>query len=57
MLSQNEPIILGVSGWLAKRLDLKIDQVRIGFLIAVILGGAGILLYLILALIKSSKNE
>ena len=50
-------MILGVSEWLGKRLDMKTEHVRIGFLLALILAGSGALLYLIFFVIKSIKNE
>lgn len=50
-------MILGVSEWLGKKLDMKTEHVRIGFLLALILAGSGVLLYLIFFVIKSIKNE
>ena len=45
-------MILGVSEWLSGKIGLTTQQVRIGFLLAVLLLGAGIGLYIILWLVK-----
>lgn len=50
-------MILGVSDWLAPKLGMKPEHVRIGFLVAVLLAGAGVGLYLILWIIKTLKKE
>ena len=50
-------MILGVSEWLGGKIGMKTEHVRIGFLLAVILAGAGVGLYLILWLVKVIKKE
>jgi len=50
-------MILGVCDWLSRRLDINVDYLRVGFVLLTILGGSGILLYLIFFLIKAIKNE
>jgi len=50
-------MLLGVCEWLSGRLDINVDHLRIGFVILTILGGSGILLYLIFFVIKAIKNE
>lgn len=50
-------MILGVSEWLGPKLGMKTEHVRIGFLLAAILAGVGVGLYLILWIIKTLKKE
>ncbi len=45
-------MILGVSDWVGKKVGLKALYVRIAFVVAVLLYGFGIGLYLILWIIK-----
>jgi len=49
---KKENMILGVSGWLGKKVGLKESYVRIGFVISVLFFGVGIGIYLILWIIK-----
>ena len=50
-------MILGVSEWLGKQIGMKTQHVRIAFLLAVILAGVGVGLYLILWIVKILKKE
>jgi phage shock protein PspC (stress-responsive transcriptional regulator) len=50
-------MILGVSGWLGEKIGLTTEQVRIAFLLSVLLLGAGVGLYLILWLVKIISKE
>lgn len=45
-------MILGVSGWLGKKIGMKEGTVRILFVVGALVFGVGIVLYLILWLIK-----
>jgi phage shock protein PspC (stress-responsive transcriptional regulator) len=45
-------MILGVSGWLSKKIGMKESHVRIAFVIGVLIFGVGIGLYLILWIVK-----
>ncbi len=45
-------MILGVSGWLGKKLGVKESTVRIAFVLGVLIFGVGIGIYLICWLIK-----
>lgn len=45
-------MILGVSGWLGKKIGMKEKTVRIAFVLLFFLFGVGLGLYLILWLIK-----
>ena len=45
-------MILGVSGWLGKKIGMKEKTVRILFVISVLFFGVGIGLYLILWIVK-----
>lgn len=48
-------MILGVSEWVASKINMQTSHVRIGFVISLFLG-FGILLYLILWIIKMVKG-
>lgn len=50
-------MLLGVCEWLSGRLDMNVDHLRIGFVLLFILGGSGLLLYVIFFIIKMIKNE
>ena len=50
-------MILGVCEWLSGKLNVETRFLRIGFIVFALLGGSGVLLYLILFLIKAIKNE
>lgn len=45
-------MILGVSGWLGKKIGLKEQTVRILFVVGFLLFGVGLVLYLVLWLVK-----
>ena len=45
-------MILGVSDWLSSKLGWKASHIRVAFVAAVLLAGAGIGLYLILWIVK-----
>jgi phage shock protein PspC (stress-responsive transcriptional regulator) len=45
-------MILGVSGWLAKKLGWSESMIRIAFVVSVLFFGVGIGLYLILWVVK-----
>ncbi|WP_298883116.1 PspC domain-containing protein [uncultured Polaribacter sp.] len=45
-------LFLGVSDWLSTKINVEAKFIRIGFVIAVLLAGFGIGLYLILWIIK-----
>lgn len=50
-------MILGVCGWLGDKLGIKESSIRIGFVVAVFVFGAGIGLYLILWLVKVLSGD
>ncbi|TVZ56369.1 phage shock protein C (PspC) family protein [Lutibacter sp. Hel_I_33_5] len=45
-------MVLGVSEWLSPKLNVETKIIRIGFVVAVLLAGFGIGLYLVLWLVK-----
>ncbi len=45
-------MILGVSGWFGEKIGLTEQQVRLGFVLAFLLAGFGLGLYLILWIVK-----
>lgn len=45
-------MILGVSGWLGKKLGMKETHVRIAFVVGFLLFGVGLVLYLVLWIVK-----
>ncbi|MFY0605828.1 MAG: PspC domain-containing protein [Cyclobacteriaceae bacterium] len=45
-------MILGVSGWLGKKIGMKESHVRIAFVVGFLLFGVGLVLYLVLWLVK-----
>ena len=45
-------MILGVSGWLGKKIGMKEKTVRILFVVGFLLFGVGLVLYLVLWLVK-----
>ena len=45
-------MILGVSGWLGKKLDIKESTIRIAFVIGFLIFGIGLGAYLILWIVK-----
>ncbi len=47
-----QKIIFGVCNWVAKKFGFDVSIVRIAFVLFTILGGAGILLYFILWIVK-----
>lgn len=53
--SQDERMISGVCGGLAEYFDLDPSLVRIGWIVFVLAGGAGVLVYIIMALVVPEK--
>lgn len=54
----NQPKILGVCLWLARRFDLDVMGVRLAFILAAILTvGSGVLAYLFIYLIMPKHNR
>jgi phage shock protein PspC (stress-responsive transcriptional regulator) len=49
--SATERVVLGVCGGLAEQFDLDPSLVRIGFVVATLWGGVGLILYLILGIV------
>lgn len=45
-------MILGVSGWVGNKIGMKESHVRIAFVVAFLLAGLGLGLYLILWIVK-----
>ncbi|MFY0600990.1 MAG: PspC domain-containing protein [Cyclobacteriaceae bacterium] len=45
-------MILGVSGWLGKKIGMKEKMVRIAFIVGFLLFGVGLVLYLVLWIVK-----
>ena len=54
-LSQDDQMIAGVCGGLAEYFDLDPSLVRIGWIVFVLAGGAGLLAYIIMALVVPEK--
>jgi phage shock protein C len=54
-LVKGEKKLFGVCSGLANYLDLDPTVVRVGFVLAVILGGVGILVYIVLAIVMPEK--
>ena len=50
-------MILGVCDWLSGKINIEAKYLRIGFLLALLLAGTGVVLYLILFLIKIIQKE
>ncbi len=50
-------MILGVCDWLSGKINVEAKYLRIGFVLAVILAGTGVLLYLILFLVKILQKD
>jgi phage shock protein PspC (stress-responsive transcriptional regulator) len=55
--SSSDRMIAGVSGGLGKYFDLNPGVFRLGFVVLVLLGGAGILVYLAAVLVMPSEGE
>ena len=49
--SADDKVLFGVAGGLARHLDVDPVLVRVGFAVLALLGGAGVLLYVVLALV------
>ena len=45
-------MILGVSDWLSPKVNVEAKYIRIGFVVAILLAGFGLGLYLILWIVK-----
>ncbi len=54
--SKSDRMIAGVCGGLAKRFNISSTWVRLTFVLIVLLGGAGLLLYLILWVIMPEES-
>ena len=54
---EDNKIIAGVCGGLAEYFNLDASLVRIGFALLTILGGCGVLLYLIMWVIVPTKSK
>ena len=54
-LVKGEKKLFGVCSGLANYLDLDPTIVRVGFVLAVVLGGMGILVYIVLAIVMPDK--
>ncbi len=54
--SKSDRMIAGVCGGLAKRFNISSTWVRLAFVLIVLLGGAGFLLYLILWVIVPEES-
>lgn len=50
-------IIFGVCAWLATKVNLDATLVRIGFVIFTLLGGAGVLAYFVLWIVKILEEK
>lgn len=50
-------ILLGVCGWLAKKLNIDATLIRVAFVLLVILAGTGILAYLVLWIVKILEEK
>lgn len=47
-LNSTQKILLGTSVWLAEKTGMDVQMIRILFIVLVLIGGSGILLYLLL---------
>jgi phage shock protein PspC (stress-responsive transcriptional regulator) len=56
-MAEKTRIILGVSYWIAQKLNLDPTVVRIGFIALTVVGGSGIMLYLFLWLLKIISED
>jgi phage shock protein PspC (stress-responsive transcriptional regulator) len=56
-MSGKAKILLGVCGWLGAKLNIDPTIVRIAFIIIVFAGGAGLLLYLVLWIVKILEEK
>jgi phage shock protein C len=50
-------IILGVCGWVANKLNIDPSVIRIAFVLFIFFGGAGLLLYLVLWVVKILEEK
>lgn len=57
LTKSNDKKIFGVCGGLGNYFDLDPTLIRVGFLVAVLMFGTGVLLYLILALVMPSETN
>ncbi len=51
-LNSTQKILLGTSVWLAGKTGMDVQMIRIFFIVFVLIGGSGILLYLLLWLVS-----
>lgn len=56
-MAAKEKIIFGVCAWLANKLNLDATIVRIGFVLFTLLGGAGVLAYFVLWIVKILEEK
>ena len=56
-MNQEKPILFGVAVWLAKKFNTQAIIIRILFIIFSLAGGAGLLLYFVLFLLKVINKE
>jgi phage shock protein C len=54
--SRDDRVITGVCGGLARRFDIDPLWLRLGFVLLVLAGGSGVLLYIILSLVMPSED-
>ncbi len=54
--SRDDRVITGVCGGLARRFDIDPSWLRLGFVLLVLAGGSGVLLYIILSLVIPSED-
>lgn len=56
-MSGKDKIIFGVCNWIANKIGADVSIVRIAFVLFTILGGAGILAYLVLWVVKILEEK
>ncbi|MFT4644389.1 MAG: phage shock protein C [Planctomycetota bacterium] len=56
-MSEKNKIIFGVCNWVANKLNFDVTIIRIAFVLVTILGGAGILAYLALWVVKILEEK
>lgn len=56
-MAGNDKILFGVCSWIANKLNFDVTIIRIAFVLFTILGGAGILLYLVLWIVKILEEK
>lgn len=56
-MAGKDKIIFGVCNWIANKLNFDVTIVRIAFVLFTILGGAGVLAYLVLWVVKILEEK